>query len=53
MTTRLHRLVSDVKRLEQYIARMEQKGKLELIDKLSTKKNYLTQQIAECEDQTV
>jgi phage shock protein A len=53
MTSQLERLKQDAKELENYINKVQQKGKTDLVNKLSRKRTYLNRVIAEYQQQVV
>lgn len=51
MTSQLERLIQDAKELDFYIKRVQKKGKSDLVAKLSRKREFLGNYIAEYQQQ--
>lgn len=47
MTSQLERLIEDAKQLDNYIQKIQKKGKTDLVNKLSRKRTFLNGVIAE------
>jgi hypothetical protein len=53
MTAQLERLKQDVTELELYINKLQRKGKLDLVSKLSEKRKFLKNHLAEFQQQAM
>lgn len=53
MTSQLNRLIEDAKQLDTYINKVKEKGKTDLVNKLSRKRTYLNKVIAEYQQQVM